>query len=276
MVEADTAAGIGKDAPDDQKRRFGGVARLYGEPTAERLAVTTIAVIGMGGVGSWAAEALARTGCARLILVDLDHVALSNTNRQLHALRGEYGKAKVLAMAERIAAINPEADLRVVDDFLTPENAEGILADAACIVDATDQVHAKAAIASFAVRQQRYAVLCGGAGGRRDPGRFRVADLARTGGDPLLASVRQQLRRKYGFAPGDGKRPVDFGVDAVFSDEAMVRDAACAPTPGAPLACGGFGSGVVVTATMGMRAAACVIEHLRSVDDRQAVGRDTA
>jgi tRNA A37 threonylcarbamoyladenosine dehydratase len=250
-------------AVDDQfERRFSGVGRLYGEAIADRLRTTTIAVIGIGGVGTWAAEALARTGCERLILVDLDHVSPSNTNRQLHALDGTYGKAKVQAMAERLHAINPRGLIRCVDDFLTPDNVIEVLADAQAIIDATDQVAAKSSIAAFALAHQRYAVLCGGAGGRRDPGRLKVADLAQTGGDPLLAAVRQRLRRNHGFAAGNGKRSPPFGVDAVYSDEPMTRVADCGATPGAPLACGGFGSSVVVTASMGMRAAACVIERL--------------
>lgn len=251
------------DGADVDARRFGGVARLYGAAALERFGRARVGIIGMGGVGTWAAEALARSGAGRLRLVDLDHVAVSNTNRQIHALETEFGKAKVAAMAERIALIHPQAQVEAIEDFATPENAAALVAGLDVLVDCVDQVAAKAALIAEARGQGIAVVTCGGAGGRKDPARIRHDDLARTHGDPLLAAVRQRLRHRYGFAgvgSGGPRRPARFGVTAVFSDETFQGAATAAA--GSPLACGGYGSAVTVTATMGLAAAACVLAHL--------------
>jgi tRNA A37 threonylcarbamoyladenosine dehydratase len=261
MSAAADATGAGLE------RRFGAVARLYGAQALARFARARVAVVGIGGVGTWAAEALARSGVGHLTLVDLDHIAESNTNRQIHALDDEFGKAKVLAMAQRIAAIHPLAQVRAIEDFITPENVQVQLAEVDLIVDCIDQASAKAAMAAHARDRGIVLIVCGGAGGRKDPARIRRDDLARTQGDALLANVRHRLRHDYGFAGrGTGKRAPCFGIDAVFSDEPISLPPLCPPgdpVPGSPLACGGYGSSVTVTATMGLAAAACALDRIQ-------------
>lgn len=263
----------------DVGRRFGGVARLYGAAGARRLRAARIAVVGLGGVGSWAAEALARSAVGGITLIDMDHVSESNTNRQLHALDGAYGKAKVLAMAERIAAINPECAVTAVDDFATPDNAATLIAGHDVVIDCSDDVPAKAALIA-AARMQRVAIVtCGAAGGRIDPLRIAHGDLARIAGDPLLARVRHRLRREHGFAREpdrsqgrDARLPRKFDVAAIYSDEPVRRPPASAGAARTELAgdlsCAGFGSAVTVTATMGFVAAAVALNRLAAVDLR--------
>jgi tRNA A37 threonylcarbamoyladenosine dehydratase len=244
----------------DLVRRFSGVARLYGEAAAERFRAAHAVVVGIGGVGSWAAEALARSAVGRLTLVDLDHIAESNTNRQIHAFGDEYGKAKVDAMAERIRAINPACRVRAIDEFASVDNAAALVAGADVVLDCIDQVIAKAALIAAARDAGVAIVTCGAAGGRFDPTRVRCEDLARLSGDPLLARVRHRLRRDHGFPRDAGKPPARFGVAGVYSDEPLQRPAPVCDTDGRPaagaaLACAGYGSSVVVTATMGFVAA---------------------
>ena len=242
----------------DKERRFGGVTRLYGEVGASRLRNAHVCIVGIGGVGSWSAEAMARTGIGRLTLIDLDMVAESNTNRQIHALGEVYGQAKVDAMAERIKAINPDCQVRCIEEFVTPENvAELLSGDFTVVIDAIDQVKAKASMVAHCRKQQMPIVVAGAAGGKTDPTRISVADLTQTIQDPLLAKLRSTLRREYHFPKGAKKK---FGVSAVFSDEPLrypVRGEACdidqAPTG---LNCAGFGSAVCVTSVFGMCAAA--------------------
>lgn len=251
----------------DFERRFGGIARLYGATCLAQFAAKHVCVIGIGGVGSWAAEALARSAVGRITLIDLDHVAESNTNRQIHALDGEYGKAKVLAMAERIRAINPACGVSGIEEFITPENVALLLPPCDAVLDAIDIVSAKAALIAHCRNAGIAIVTTAGAGGRRDPTRVQVADLARTQQDALAASLRARLRREHGFTRDLKKK---FDVECVFSDEPIVRPAnaaqACAAdeTPAAPqgLNCAGYGSAVTVTATFGMVAAACVLDRL--------------
>jgi len=242
----------------DLQRRFSGVTRLYGDRAAERFRVARVVVVGIGGVGSWAAEALARSAIGHLALVDLDHVAESNTNRQIHALGDAYGMAKVVAMARRVQEINPACTVRAIDEFATADNAAALVAGADVVLDCIDQVIAKVALIAAAKAAGVPVVTCGAAGGRFDPTRVRCDDLARLKGDPLLARVRNKLRRDHGFPRDarDGKLPPRFGVVGVYSDEPLQRPApACdsdgRPVTGAALACAGYGSSVVVTATMG-------------------------
>ncbi|MCG2579172.1 tRNA cyclic N6-threonylcarbamoyladenosine(37) synthase TcdA [Dechloromonas sp. XY25] len=245
----------------DRERRFGGVARLYGQDGAEALRSAHVCVVGIGGVGSWAAEALARTGVGRITLIDLDMVAESNTNRQIHALGDLYGKAKVEAMAERIHAINPECEIHCIDDFVTPDNAATMLdRNFTAVIDAIDQVRAKVAMIAFCRRHKLPIVVAGAAGGQIDPTQVRAADLSQTVQDPLLAKVRSSLRRDHGF-PRDAKKK--FGVSAIFSTEALRypgSGASCDIERGpAGLNCAGFGSSVCVTSVFGMAAAAQVV-----------------
>ncbi len=250
-------------------RRFGGVQRLIGTEGFARLAAAHVAVIGIGGVGSWAVEALARSGVGALTLVDMDHVAESNINRQIHALDDTLGASKGEAMARRIAGIQPGCRVVLVDDFVTPDNAADRIPADAIVIDAIDQPRVKAAMAALCRTRGQRLIMCGGAGAVIDPLTLRRGDLCATRGDPLLASVRARLRREHGFPREAGRR---FGVAALWFDghrpaagrgttEAAGTGADAAP--GAPLACAGYGSLVTVTATLGMAAAAAAIDWAR-------------
>lgn len=247
---------------DDIERRFGGVARLYGETGYHRLRAARVCVVGIGGVGSWCVEALARSAVGHLTLIDLDMVAESNTNRQIHALGDIYGKAKVDAMSERIAQINPDCVVDRIEDFVTPENVASLLDGGFdWVIDAIDQARVKVAMAAFCQTRKQPLLMAGAAGGQLDATRIRIDDLSRTVQDPLLAKVRSALRRQHGF-PRQGK----MGISAVYSDEALrypENGAQCASQP-APtgLNCAGFGSSVCVTSVFGMAAAGHVIRHI--------------
>lgn len=244
---------------NDDNRRFGGIARLYGSAAYQRLRAAHVCVVGIGGVGSWVAEALARTAIGKLTLIDLDMVAESNTNRQIHALEPVFGKAKVDAMAERIAQINPECVIQCIEDFVTVDNMETTLGGGFdVVVDAIDQARVKTAMIDFCKRRKQPIVVVGAAGGQIDPTQIRVSDLSQTVQDPLLAKVRASLRREHGF-PRQGK----FGVPAVYSTEALRypdKGASCDVGSGpAGLNCAGFGSSVCVTSVFGMAAASHAI-----------------
>lgn len=203
-------------------RRFDRTARLYGDAGVARLAASTVTVFGVGGVGSYAAEALARAGVGRLILVDFDRVCVTNVNRQLHALRGTLGKAKAQVMAERLAAINPDAIVEARAEFYSPASSARLLVpEPDVVVDAIDNVAAKLHLIATCVRERIRLVSAMGAAARTDPTRVRTADLARTRLDPFAREIRKLLRRKYGL---DSTRPL--GVTAVYSEEPPV-----APVP---------------------------------------------
>lgn len=270
---------------DDYHRRFGGVARLYGPVGMARLEAASVCVIGIGGVGSWAAEALARNAVGRITLIDLDHIAPSNTNRQIHALGDAYGRAKVEAMGERIVAINPRCQVSQIDDFVTEDNVAALLSGFDYVIDAIDAAKIKTAILGWTRGSGRGAriLTCGGAGGQLDPTRVRLEDLSRTVQDPLLAKVRGNLRRQYGF-PRNPKRK--FNILAVYSDEPVrypePEQQACEideapPTPReAPqgLACAGYGSSVAVTAVFGFVAASAVISAIVAGNDDRPSAED--
>lgn len=252
------------DTPDFE-RRFGGVARLYGSFGLNKLHATHIVVIGIGGVGSWTAEALARNAVGKITLIDLDNIAESNVNRQLHAVDGVFGKAKVSAMRERILSINPLCCVREIEDFITAENITSLL-DFQCdvIVDCIDDAKAKIALADYCKRQQIPLIMAGSAGGRLDPTRIQVADLAHVTGDRLLSKVRNQLRRDSVFPKGldtkilNTKKSPKFGIDCVYSDEQVVKpDSTCEVDSSSitGLNCAGYGSSVCVTAPFGFVAA---------------------
>ncbi len=247
------------DAPSLRERRFGGVSRLLGPQALGGLAQAHVVVVGIGGVGSWTAEALARSGVGRLTLIDLDHVAESNINRQVHAMQDTLGASKGEAMRARIAAISLDCRVDLVDDFITADNAATLLQDeTAIVVDAIDQPRAKAAMIALCRRRRQPIVVCGGAGAVIDPFGLARSDLALVKGDPLLASVRARLRREHGFPREAGKR---FGVTVVHFDAQRVRtERDVGGASGAPLACAGYGSLVTVTATLGLAAASVAIE----------------
>ena len=249
----------------DFERRFGGVRRLYGEAAFQKFQRAHICVVGVGGVGSWVAESLARSAIGRITLIDLDHIAESNTNRQIHALGDEYGKAKVSAMAERIRAINPGCAVTQVEDFVTAENLEDLLGRGYdFVVDAIDNAKVKAAMIHWCKRRKLKLITSGGAGGRIDPTRIQLDDLARSVQDPLLSRVRVLLRREYGF-PKDAKKK--FGVECVFSTEPlkMPENGEACDVDDKPITginCAGFGAAVSVTASFGLCMSARVLAQL--------------
>jgi len=264
------------DSPPDLARRFGSLSRLYGPEAPARLQNSHVAVAGLGGVGSWTVEALARCGVGALTLIDLDHIAESNVNRQIHALTSTLGQSKVEAMAERVLAINPECRITRVDDFVSPDNVADVLPGPySVIVDCTDQAAAKIAMILHAGALGVPMLLCGGAGGKTDPLALRAGDLSAAVNDALLAKLRNKLRREHGFARASDrhgralKRVPKMGIHALWFDQpAILPDAWTRPTEGeddmgaagqapAPqgLSCAGYGSVVTVTAAMGMAAA---------------------
>lgn len=252
----------------DFARRFGGVSRLYGVDGLARLQATHICVIGIGGVGSWAAEALARNAVGTITLIDLDNIAESNVNRQLHAVDGAFGKAKVTAMADRIKLINPTASVIEIEDFVTIENASAMLnRDFDGVIDCVDDAKAKAAIAGFCNSNNIPLVMTGAAGGRLDATRIKQADLSLVSHDKLLAKVRNLLRRDYGFAKADAEKNKSskFGIQCIYSDEEVTKpDQVCDTGDSAitGLNCAGYGSSVCVTAPFGFAAAGLLLQQL--------------
>lgn len=264
------ATGVIEAAPD-LARRFGGLERLYGVTGAACIRNAHVIVVGIGGVGSWAVEALARSGVGKLTLIDLDHVSDSNINRQIHALESTVGQAKVEAMRERIAQINPACHVLPIDEFVEPDNwlalieqAAKIQGPATAVIDACDQPRAKLAMAAWARATPIGAfITVGAAGGKRLAHQVDIDDLSKVTHDPLLAQLRQRLRKEHA-APREGKR---IGIDCVFSRESVAPpDASCAIEEGSDgsLNCHGYGSVVSVTATFGQCAAGWVMNKIAS------------
>ncbi len=244
-------------------RRFGGLDRLYGVTGAASIRAAHVVVVGVGGVGSWTVEALARSGVGRLTLIDLDNVAESNINRQIHALDDTVGMAKVEAMRQRIAHINSDCVVTCIEDFVEPGNWPGILngVDVDAVIDACDQVKAKTAMAAWAIKHKVLFITVGAAGGKRLAHKVDIDDLSNTSHDPLLAKLRYNLRREHGAAR-DGKK---IGVACVFSREAVAPpDASCDVQGDGSLNCSGYGSVVSVTATFGQCAAGWVFDQISS------------
>jgi tRNA A37 threonylcarbamoyladenosine dehydratase len=260
-VVTDTAA-------PDFARRFGGLERLYGVAGATRIRNAHVLVVGIGGVGSWAVEALARSGVGRLTMIDLDHVSESNINRQIHALDATVGQAKVEAMRDRIAQINTECKVQAIDEFVEPGNwlslldaAQAANGPATAVIDACDQVKAKVAMAAWARASRTAFVTVGAAGGKRQAHKVDIDDLSLVTHDPLLAQLRQRLRKEHG-APREGRK---IGVACVFSRESVAPpDASCAIEGDGSLNCHGYGSVVSVTATFGQCAAGWVLDKIAS------------
>ncbi len=258
----------------DYLQRFGGIARLYGLAALEQYAHAHVCVVGIGGVGSWAAEALARSGVGAITLIDLDDVCITNTNRQIHALAGNVGRLKVSAMAERLLAINPDCRVSAVDDFVTADNlGEYIGPQFDYVIDAIDAVKAKVALIAFCKRRKIPVIVAGGAGGQMDPTQIKVADLAKTIMDPLAAKVRGELRRLHNFSKNPQRK---FGVECVYSTEQLsypdgaggVCHAKAQSDGNLKMDCAtGFGSTTVVTATFGF---AAVSRVLKKIADRGA------
>ena len=245
----------------DLERRFGGLRRLYGDAAYERIRAARVAIIGVGGVGSWCAEALARSGVAGLTLIDLDQVSESNINRQVQAVGATVGQAKVDALRTRIADIHPGCAVTTVEEFVEPSNWPALLpAPVDVVIDACDQVRAKAVLAAWSLATRVPLVIAGAAGGKRRPHEVQVEDLGAVTHDPLLASLRQRLRKHHGAA-----RTGPMGLACVFSREPVAPpDASCEIEGDGTLNCHGYGSSVGVTATFGMVAASLALEFATS------------
>ncbi len=252
----------------DSDRRFGGIGRLYGKPALVRFQQAHICVIGVGGVGSWAVEALARSAIGRLTLIDMDHVAESNTNRQLQATSDNLGKSKIKVLAERIEQINPACRVSLIDDYLSSTNlAELINDEMDCVIDCIDDFRLKAALINYCKLQQIRLICTGGAGGRTDPGMIQLSDLARTEQDPLLSKTRALLRHDFGFPRNPKKK---FKVDCIWSNEQLrypTEDGHFSlQKPGnrgtSTLNCGGLGSAMPVTATFAQFAVAAALKAI--------------
>ena len=245
-------------------RRFGGIARLYGAPALQRFSQAHVCVVGVGGVGSWAVEALARSGIGHLTLIDLDNVAESNTNRQLHALTDDFGKAKVTALRERITQINPHCQVTEIEDFVTEDNLDTLFSDGFdFVIDAIDQIRVKAAIAAYCVQHKQPFVLSGSAGGQKNAALIQSADLSRVTHDPLLSNLRYTLRKRYGFSRDTKAK---MRVPCVYSTENITPpqtgEACTADTAPQGLSCAGYGASMLVTATFGLYCAQAAIDHI--------------
>ena len=249
----------------DYARRFGGIARLYGEEGLDILRNSNIAVIGVGGVGSWAVEGLARSGVGKLSLFDMDHVAESNINRQLPALESEFGKAKVIVLAHRVEQINPECCVKPIDVFIDENNQSDLISsEFDYVIDCIDNYRAKAALIAYCKLNKVPVITVGGAGGQIDPTKIVQADLSRSEQDPLLSKTRKLLRKEYNF-PVNMKRR--FGIPCVFSKEQQISPANTVCTNRAEkiqsnLNCGGYGSVMTVTASFGLVAVSYVLNTL--------------
>ncbi|SFU98087.1 tRNA cyclic N6-threonylcarbamoyladenosine(37) synthase TcdA [Pseudoduganella namucuonensis] len=252
----------------DFDRRFGGIGRLYGQAALDRFRHAHVCVVGVGGVGSWIVEALARSAIGRLTLIDLDNVAESNINRQIQALSSTVGQAKIHALAERVAQINPYCRVTQIEDFVDPDNLDAMIGAGGYdyVIDAIDSAKAKTALIAYCRGRAIPVIVIGSAGGQTDPTKIEVRDLARTEQEPLLKKVRRRLRSDYGFPRGMKNK---FHVDAVFSMEPLrfpETGEVCSVDGDergvTGLNCAGFGSAMVVTATFGMVAAGHLLRKL--------------
>jgi tRNA threonylcarbamoyladenosine dehydratase len=251
--------------------RFSGLGRLFGSGAVLRLHAAHVCVVGVGGVGSWVVEALARSGIGALTFVDADDVCVTNTNRQLPALADTVGRPKVAVLAERVRSISPDCRVVPVADFYTPSNARELLAEPFdFVVDAVDRRSTKAHLVHACRELGRSVLVCGAAGGRRDPGQVRVSDLGLAGRDELLRQVRRKLRTEYGWERGRGTQPTSMGVPCVYSPESPIfpwRDGSCrlAPEAGGSLrmdCASGIGAAAFVTGAFGFLAAGEVVRRL--------------
>lgn len=247
---------------DNYEQRFGGIGRLYGADALARLRQAHICVIGIGGVGSWAVEALARSGVGKITMIDMDDICVTNINRQIHALTGNIGQLKTEVMQQRVKLINPECDVQIIDDFISGENlAQYIHPDYDYVIDAIDSVKTKAALIAYCKRNKIKIITVGGAGGQTDPSQIQIADLSRTIQDPLLAKVRSVLRKDFYFTQNPKRK---FAVDSVFSTQPIIFPQVgdnC--TTSATMNCAnGFGAATMITATFGFFAVSRVLERL--------------
>ncbi len=264
------------EASESYQQRFGGTRRLYGVTALDVFRQSHVCVIGIGGVGSWAVEALARSGIGEITLIDMDDVCVTNINRQLHALSGTIGQSKIEVMAERVRLINPDCQVHLIDDFITPENVfEYIDARFDYVLDAIDSLKPKAALLAYCKRNKIKVITTGGAGGQVDPTQITIADLTKTIQDPLASKLRQTLRRQYNFSTNPARK---FGIDCVYSTEALkypqpdgsvCSAKATAEGPKRMDCASGFGAATVVTATFGFVAVSRILEKLVQRAERE-------
>jgi tRNA A37 threonylcarbamoyladenosine dehydratase len=256
-------------ASENYDQRFGGTRRLYGNSEVEILRASHVCVVGIGGVGSWAAEALARSGIGEITLIDMDDVCVTNINRQIHAMTGTIGQSKIEVMAQRIALINPECKVNLIDDFIGQDNlAEYISKDYDYVLDAIDSVKAKAALLAYCKSNKIKVITTGGAGGQTDPTQIQVADLTKTIQDPLAKKIKDQLRRFHNFSKNPKRK---FGIDCVYSTEqlkypqadgSVCSVKATAEGPKRMDCATGFGAATVVTASFGFVAVSRILAKL--------------
>ncbi len=256
---------------DDFQDRFDGVGRLLGRDSLSRLRAAHVCVVGVGGVGSWTVEGLARSGIGALTLIDMDDVCVTNINRQLPALDGQIGKQKVDVLAERVKLINPACRVNVVSEFFTKSSAERMLApEFDYVVDAIDSVSNKALLIAECKRLRRRVITVGGAGGKRDATSIRSGDLGDSEGDGLLKLVRRKLRTDHGYELGKPRGKMHFDVRCVWSSEKPVfpwADGTCRaeaePDSNLKLDCeSGFGTAVFVTGAFGLAVAGEVVREI--------------
>lgn len=241
----------------DLKRRFSGVSHLYGDTALKNFSQSSIVVIGVGGVGSWVVEALARNAVGNLILIDMDVVSESNINRQLPALSSTLGRNKIDVMSERISDINENCHYHLIDDFITKDNIQDLIPlDVDYVIDCIDSSRIKAALIAWCKRNKIKIITLGGAGGQIDPTLIKISDLSKTAHDPLLSKTRKLLRQEYGFSTNLKRR---FAIPCVYSTEHLIKPS----TSATGLSCaGGLGSSVMVTASFGFIATSYVLKKI--------------
>ncbi|WP_281773012.1 tRNA cyclic N6-threonylcarbamoyladenosine(37) synthase TcdA [Haemophilus parahaemolyticus] len=247
---------------DNYEQRFGGIGRLYTPEGLAKLRQSHVCVIGIGGVGSWAVEALARTGIGKITMIDMDDICITNINRQIHAMTGTVAQLKTEAMKERVEKINPECVVEIIDDFITPENiSEYLNRGYDYVLDAIDSVRTKAALIAYCKRNKIKLITTGGAGGQTDPSQIQIADLSKTIQDPLASRVRSLLRKEYNFSQNPKRK---FGIDCVFSTQPLIfpkMGEGCEVS--ATMNCAnGFGAVTMVTATFGFFAVSRLVDKL--------------
>lgn len=247
---------------DNYEQRFGGIGRLYTPEGLSKLRQAHVCVIGIGGVGSWAVEALARTGIGKITMIDMDDICVTNINRQIHAMTGTVAQLKTESMKERVERINPECVVEIIDDFITPENIpEYLNLGYDYVLDAIDSVRTKAALIAYCKRNKIKLITTGGAGGQTDPSQIQIADLSKTIQDPLAARVRSLLRKEYSFSQNPKRK---FGIDCVFSTQPLIfpkMGEGCEVS--ATMNCAnGFGAVTMVTATFGFFAVSRLVDKL--------------
>lgn len=247
---------------DNYEQRFGGIGRLYTPEGLAKLRQSHVCVIGIGGVGSWAVEALARTGIGKITMIDMDDICVTNINRQIHAMTGTVAQLKTEAMKERVEKINPECVVEIIDDFIMPENIpEYLNRGYDYVLDAIDSVRIKAALIAYCKRNKIKLITTGGAGGQTDPSQIQIADLSKTIQDPLASRVRSLLRKEYNFSKNPKRK---FGIDCVFSTQPLIfpkMGEGCEVS--ATMNCAnGFGAVTMVTGTFGFFAVSRLVDKL--------------